>query len=306
MTSANDSKRKWAQGPASPSLQFKYDENTGKAIPISEATPLPISNTPTAISMADATLHIARGLVPGIRSINKFGRNIEIDQNITADVWDGGQATGGVSLIWVAPLAARTHTIASTSASDTNGGVGARTVKIFGLISWDAKEVTELVTMDTASPPVTSNAYVIIYRMLVMTKGATSSNVGIITATATTDGTVTARINAGVGQTRMAIFGVPSIQTAYLCGMYASANKAGGSTALADVSLLSNPEPGVEDTNFLTKHTFGLMTSGTSSYMHHFCYPKRIEGPAIFKMQVVSGTNDMDVSAGFDMVLIDN
>lgn len=253
----------------------------------------------------DFLSEVALGNIAGRSAVNKFGRNIEIDLNVTADIWDGGH-TGDESLIWVAPTQARTHTIASTSASDTNQGVGANTLRIFGLTDWDTAEVSEDIVLNTGSPPVTVNSYVIIHRMRVLTKGATNVNVGIITATATTDGTVTAKIRAGQGQTQMAIYGIPSTQTALMHNLYGNVNRAGGASGLLDASLLVNPEPQSELTNFLTKHTFGLQTVGTSSEAVKYKPPKVISGPAIIKVQAVSGTNDMDVSAGFDIELVTN
>ena len=260
------------------------------------------------IGTKDVRLETAIGNIPGRTAVNKFGRNIEINSGVTADIWDGGHtlASGGVSLIWVAPTQARTHTIASTSADDTDAGAGARTVRIYGLTGWGAAEVTEDVTMNTGSPPVTSNSYVIIHRMEVLTKGATGANIGIITATATTDNTITAQIRVGQGQTQMAIYGIPSTQKAYMGAWYDSANKAGGATGVADMSWCMNPEPDAELLNFIIKHTSGLQTTGTSARDHPYYVPKLVTGPAIIKMQVLSGTNSMDISAGFDLILVDN
>ena len=256
----------------------------------------------------DFSLEASRGNIPGISTINKFGRNIEIDSGVTADIWDGGHtvASGGVSLIWVAPTQARTHTIASTDANDTSGGTGARTVRIHGLTSWSASEATEDVTMNTGSPPVTSSSYVIIHRMQVLTKGATDVNIGTITATATGDGTVTAQIRPSQGQTQMAIYGIPSTQKLFISDIYGIANKAAGAAGLIDMSLLVNPEPDTELTNFVTKHTFGLQTVGTSAYNETFNPQKVISGPAIIKISGTSGTNNMDVDAGFDAFIVDN
>ncbi len=147
----------------------------------------------------------------------------------------------------------------------------------------------------------------IIHRMKVLTKGnnANGPNVGTITATAATDSTITAQIRATQGQTQMAIYGIPSIQTAYVYGWYASANKA-VATGVADLNLLYNPEPDDERINFLVKHTAGLQTTGTSVYNHQFAIPKTFAGPGILKVQAASGTNDMDISAGFDLLLVDN
>lgn len=259
----------------------------------------------------DFNLEVARGNISGMSSVNKFGRNIEIDDGVTADIWDGGHTvgSGGVSLIWVAPTQARIHNIVSSSASDDGApvGVGARTIRVYGLTSWDTAEVYEDIIMNGTTIVPTTNSYVIIHRMEVLTKGATSSNVGIIKATAQTDNTITAQVRVGQGQTQMAIYGVPSIQTAYIGLLYAYGNRAGGVAAAAvDVNLSVNPEPDVELLNFITKQTFGLQTTGTSGLPFPYLLPKKIDSPAIIKMSVTSGANNIDVSAGFDLILVDN
>lgn len=256
----------------------------------------------------DPSLSIAAGEIPGITAVNKFGRNIEIDAAVTADVWDGGYtvASGGVSLIWIAPTQARIHNIVSSSASDDGSpvGVGARTLRVYGLTSWDTVETNEAIILNGTTNVPTVNSYVIIYRMEVLTKGATSSNVGVIKATAQTDNTITAQIEVGKGQTQMAIYGIPSIQTLYLTKIYASV--LGKATGSASIALLVNPEPQTELLNFLHKHTFGIVASGGNPSVQLFNPPKKISGPAILKIQVVAEANDTDISAGFDGVLVDN
>jgi hypothetical protein len=260
------------------------------------------------LGVAPVTLRAAMGLHPGVSTVNKFGRNIEVDSGVVADIWDGGHtvASGGVSLIWVAPTIARTHTIASTDAGDTSDGAGARTMRISGLIDWDIPEVSEDVTLNTGSPPVTARSYVIIHRMQVLTMGATSVNIGTITATATGDGTVTAQLRPGEGQTQMAIYGIPSVQTAYMGRIYANVNRSVVASSAVDISLRVNPEPDAQLTNYLAKHTFGLQTDGTSAFTILYYVPKVIPGPAIIKIQATSGANDMDISAGFDLLLVNN
>ena len=142
--------------------------------------------------------------------------------------------------------------------------------------------------------------------MKVLTKGGTSVNVGVITATAQSDNTITAQINVGKGQTQMAIFGIPSTQIVQMKRLYGNVNKAGGAAGLVDATLLFNPEPDVEITNFPVRHTFGLQTVGTSALTITYATPKVFEGPGIIKIQVLSGTANMDVSAGFDLIIVDN
>lgn len=258
--------------------------------------PAPTTNPPS--------LDIPLGNVDGQTSVNKFGRSTNVDSGVDTDIWDRANSTDDQD-IWTAPTTARTHDIASTSASDTSGGAGARTIQVYGLTSWSTAEVSETITMNGTSNVATSNSYVIIHRMKVLTKGATNVNVGVITATAQTDSTVTAQINAGEGQTQMAIYGVPSTQTAYMTQLYASCNRAVSSVAV-NVSLLQNPEPDTELTNFLIKHTAGLNTAGSSAINHLFTMNNGFSGPCILKVQASANANDADVSAGFDLILVDN
>ncbi len=255
----------------------------------------------------DFLLEVARGKISGMFSGNKFGRNIEIDSATTADIWDGGQATAGVSLIWVAPTAARVHQLASTSTSDDGDpvGVGARTVEVFYLPDWDTAETSTTVTMN-GTTNVALPSMVMINTMRVVTKGATSSNVGIITATADSDSTITSQIRAGQGRTQQAILGVPSTQKLFIGRLYANVNKAGGAAGLMDMNLCVNPEPADEPINCNIAHTFGLQTVGTSALTINFATWKTIDGPAYVKLQGISNTDNMDVSAGFDYLLVNN
>jgi hypothetical protein len=208
-------------------------------------------------------------------------------------------------LIWVAPTAARQHNIASTDGGDTLLGAGARTIQVYGLPDWDTAEVSEVIEMAGAADVLTDNSYVIIHRIKVLTKGATSTNIGVITATAVSDATVTALIRAGEGQTQMVIYGIPSTQTLYMGRVYGNlikGNVAGG----CSVAVKYNPEPQTELTNFLTKHTFGIQSTGTSALTINYSSPKTFSGPGILKLEVTSTANDMDVSGGFDGLLFDD
>ncbi len=257
--------------------------------------------------MSDFNFEVARGGIPGLSSVAKFGRSTNVDSGVDTDIWDGANPTLDQA-IWIAPTAARVHAIVSSDAGDDGDpvGVGARTVRIFGLTSWSTKEVFEDITLNGVGSVNTVNSYVIIHRMKVLTKGATSSNVGIIKATAASDNTITAQILAGKGQTQMAIYGIPSTQTAYMERLYATMNRASGATSLVDMTLLFNPEPDAELLNFLTKHTMGLLSVGSTDIEHVFGPPKVFPGPGILKVQGVGSSADIDVDAGFDLVLEDN
>lgn len=251
-------------------------------------------------------IELSAGRLEGYGTVNKFGRSSNVDSAVATDIWDGANATDDID-IWVAPTQARVHNIASSSASDDGDpvGVGARTLRLYGLTNWDTAEVSEDITLNGTTDVATSNSYVIIHRLVVLTKGATSANVGKITATAVTDNTVTAQITAGEGQTQMAIYGLPSTQAAYMTAFYASVVKAGASPKVS-IALLVNPEPDSELLNFLLKDMFGLDSTGTS-YVYHRRYPYfEIVGPAIIKLQGNSTGDNTDVWAGFDLILKNN
>lgn len=256
----------------------------------------------------DSNLSIPKGEIAGHASVNKFGRTTNADSGIATDVWDRANATNDQD-VWLSPTAARVHTVVSTSDLDGKtaapSSVGARTIRIYGLTSWSTAETSEDITLDGTTGVNTTNSYVIIHRIKVLTCGTSGPNVGYITATAVTDGSVTAQINPSEGQTQMAIYGVPSTQTAYLTGWYASINKA-VATAQGNISLLASIDQANTNNEWQVKHTTGLNTTGTSTYQHHFNPYNGFAGPVVLKLQVVTGQNDCDVSGGFDLILVNN
>jgi hypothetical protein len=254
-------------------------------------------------SLGNLMLEIPMGRLPGYSGVNKFGRAPNMGGASPVDVWDNALAQP----IWLPPTAARIHTIKSTNVADALAGAGAKTVRVYGLTSWGAAEDSEVISLNGTTGVPTTKAYVVIHRMAVVTKGTSGPNVGTISAIAAApDNYVTAQINAGQGQTQMAIYGVPSTQTAYLHCYYASFNKSGGSAGSIDVSLRVNPEPDVERLGYLTKSTRAVQSTGTSDITH--CYDPyfKIPGPALIKIQGEPSSNNFDMSAGYDLILVDN
>ncbi len=257
-----------------------------------------------AISVTDPTLEIAIGNIAGRSTINKFGRSTNVDIADT-DIWDRANTTDDQK-IWLAPTAARIHTIASDSGSDTTGGVGANQIEITYLPDWNTVQTSEIVVGNLNAGIAMANAAVIIHRMEVMPQPtSTSANVGTITATAATDATVTAQIEPGKGHTQMAIFGFSSTQTLYIGRLYGNVvGAAAGSEAVA--SLLFNPNPNLQSLVYLTRHTFGIRGTGTSALTINYFAPKVFEGPGILKLQVAGDAVNMDISGGVDGVLVNN
>ena len=210
------------------------------------------------IGARDPMLEIAKGTVHGTSHVNKFGKAIDVDLATPTDVWDGADGVTSTD-IWVPPTVARTHDIASTDANDDGDpvGTGARTINIQGLDSnWILQ--SEDITLNGTSNVATANTYHRIFRMKVLTVGSGGVNAGIITATAQTDATVTAAIQAGNNQTLMAIYTVPADKKAYVTNMYASFSASTPATVTGSVKLLMKQDASQSNSPFNVKHIFGI------------------------------------------------
>jgi len=200
---------------------------------------------------------------------------------------------------------ATTETLVSGSwgAANTVNGVGARTVRIWGLKTWTKDEVTEDVNCNGVDTVATVNSYVMINRVKVLTYGTSGPNVGNVTLTAITDATVTARVLATVGESQMAIYGVPSTRTLFMSRVYVQLFRSGGSAGEADVLLLINENPTSNVGDFLTKRRLGVNSVANSFVEQPYTPPLEIIGPALMKLQVADTTDNQDVGGGFDGIL---
>lgn len=254
---------------------------------------------------------IPKGLITGYSGVNKFGKTVNVDSGVATDIWDGANdAPGAASPIWVPPTQARIHAITSTNDNDGKTGApsstGARTIRVYGLTDWDTAESSEDITLDGTTPVNTVNSYVIIHRMKVLTSGASGPNLGVIKATAATDGTVTAEIVVGDGQTQMAIYGIPSTQTAYVTNFYASCERSSPTGVHVDIKLLWVFDVENQPTVRQVKHTLGLDQEGSTYVRHEYNPYNGFAGPGIFILQASASANDASVDGGFDLILVTN
>jgi hypothetical protein len=264
------------------------------------------------LPVVDAILHGSKGVVTGLNKVNKYGRAIDGVQVTMTDIWDRADAAA-TQQIWLAPTAARIHTIVSTAAADDGtpegAGVGAQAVRVWYLPDWDTKEAFEDVILNGVAGVAMNNAAVIIHRMKVIPVGTTYAiNAGNITATAAVDATVTAQINIGQGQTNMAIYGIPSVQKAYLTGYIINAHETAnpGTAVEVDFNMIINERPDLITTAFLNKSNLGIRTTGSTAPYRPFNPYKEVEGPAIIKFQADATAADIEGVAEFDAWLVDN
>ncbi|KKL49364.1 hypothetical protein LCGC14_2316230, partial [marine sediment metagenome] len=213
---------------------------------------------------------------------------------------------GDTLVLWdeTSAIIATTSTVTggTWATATTLGGTGARTIRFWGLKTWSSIETSEDVGLHGIVGVTPATTWVIIHRMEVRTSGGTSRNAGIISATATSDGTVTAQIAVGKGRTKMAIYGVPSGHTFQMGDYYGSVLKAAAALR-CNFTLLHNPEPDVQTTMFNQVHDWGLDTTGNSGFIHEFNLPFQLAGPCIIKLRGNATANDTTAIGGFNGIV---
>ena len=224
--------------------------------------------------------------------IDRMGANLDVDSSAAEDVW----AYGGD---WVAPTAARTHTLVSSSAADAAAGTGARTLHVRGLDA-DYNIQEEMISLNGQSNVVTANAYIILDHAHVTTAGSGGTNAGNITITASVDATAQGYIASGVGTTLNAWYQVPAGYTGYLLQWGAGVQQTSASNAI-DVFLYKKDFGGI----FVMQDVIPLYTGGTSHAHHEYCLPQPFAAKSIVKMRAANATaNNNDVHVTFALLLV--
>jgi hypothetical protein len=252
------------------------------------------------ITDAEDALDIARGNVVGQSTVHKFGRGADID---TADgfvvLWDGAEYNAAL----------KTYTYSTTAdidriSSDNNSDTVA--IEITGLdTNWDL--VTQTKTLTGQTPVALDTSLIRVFRM--KNVGATDllGNVFCFVNVTTTLGvpdTITntrAMINNGNNQTLMAIYTIPNDKTGYILSWYAALSSAKASS-FNNMEMKARPFGGV----FQLKHTSTLSSAGSSHVQHTFFVPQSFPEKTDFVMLSDSSVNDNAVSAGFDLILVDD
>lgn len=117
---------------------------------------------------------VALGNVTDATTWNKFGYNDDID---TASGEEVIASFGGTFNIMTS---ADTLDVVSSSAQDGVAGTGALTILITGIDSGSVAQ-TEIVTMNGTTPVTTSNTWLGVNRVVVLSSGSNDANVGTIT-----------------------------------------------------------------------------------------------------------------------------
>ena len=240
----------------------------------------------------DFYLAVAKGDFTGYSNVSKFGRNPSVKSADYETLWDG-------SNLYPWPTAAETLNVVSTDANDTSAGTGARTVEIEGLDSnWDVQ--TETVSMNGTTNVTTTNTFLRVYRVRVVTAGSTGVNEGTITCTNTTSSNVIGQISlgsSGFGQSLMALYTVPAGKTAYLINFDFSSSKDNEHTF-----RIMTRDNTVTDAAWNTKE-FASARGGFND-LRKWAIQKYTEKTDIDMQAIASAASA--ASGGFELILIDN
>lgn len=240
-------------------------------------------------------LWVAMDRVPGVSPVNKFGRNTDIDTATTPeDLWGGGGVYAGFPENTAEPIE-----VLSDSASDASAGVGARTVVIQGLNS-DWLETSEAITLNGLTPVQSVNTYRRVHTMRVATSGSSVFNVGTITVRhATTEANVFLTMVPNTNQTNCSAYTVPAGKSAYLTDV---------------IAIMRGAVNGTADMAFWIR-AFGQAPrlrrpfAVSSNFEHHdeISVPIQLaeKTDIIIRCTTVS-TNNLEVAAGYDLVLVKN
>ena len=156
----------------------------------------------------DFTTDVAMGGRTGHSIFNKFGSNPDIDTGTPELIAAQG---GNLSIMTTAD----TLDIVSDSANDTVAGTGARVLLITG-IDENNLAVEETLVMNGVTPVTTTNSYLGVNRIVVVSSGSVGANDGNITADDTSDTVgVQAYVAAGSSVTEQCFIHTP-ISTNFL------------------------------------------------------------------------------------------
>lgn len=256
----------------------------------------------------DFGLEVAKGNVTGHTFIHKFGFNPDIDTSTIADIWEFG-AVGG-NLEYDFPTSDETIYLSSSDGGDS--GVS-YTVTVEGLDQYWVTQVIEDVQLNGQTPVQVGSgeSWMRINRMYTSGATATAGNVyAANTATGTSGNggvptsasTVRAYYTINGQQTQQAIYSIATDMTGYMPNWWTSILGSLGVAQTIDVEIHIREFGGT----FRVKQNVGL-ASNSGEWIHYWKIPMPVhEKSDILVHAHDASTNAMQVSAGFDVILVEN
>mgnify|MGYP003627691103 FL=1 len=239
-------------------------------------------------------LRVAQGTVTGAASLYRFGFNADVDTT-EETVWSEG---GNIPY----PAAAGEVYISSSNANDVAGsGTGVRTIKVQGL---DANyvQIEEDISLNGQTQVITTKEYLRVFKAFALTTGSNGASAGTIYVgtTGATAG-VPPVVYASFGdsnQTQMAVYTVPANKTLYIDEIAFTA-----AIASATNSVTVKFKTREHATNAFRTRFIQVLESNTT--VAPFAYPLAIPAKTDIECRAIATTNNNQISASFEGVLID-
>lgn len=247
---------------------------------------MPIFQNPSQTAQGkveEFALQLARGHIANHSFVHKFGAVPEMSKNTTGTVWDVNDTIYPWN-DWATP---GTVSVTTVNASD-NG----KKLTIQGLDA-NYKFQEETITMSSSSNVSSTLSFIRLNRGFVF-DGDTNVNDVLVTKNSNT----VLKINAGKGQTLMAIYTVPADKTGYL--VQGTASIQSGADATGDMFIRY-----FSQTSFRVGHSFEVSGTG-GQYEYTFSVPIPIPEKSDIDVRTSVRTNNARLTAAFDIILIDN
>lgn len=221
--------------------------------------------------------------------VHKFGRAADIDA-ANVDIWD--VSSGNYEFPTVA-----TSTQVVGLANDLPSSDGVHSVMVYGLLA-DGSEVTEVATLNGATPVVLTNSFYRVNRMHIDTVGASGVNSGFIDVTHSGSATL-ARISPLEGQTQQAIYTIPAGVTGSIAAWHVEASR---ETSQVDVKTSVRLQTRENGKGWRTRDSglAGTTQSLSRKYVGETAVPVKPLTDIRVRVTAVN-TNNASVTAGFEI-----
>ena len=257
--------------------------------------PVEIVADTTGLVTKDFLLAVAMGDIAGHSLVIVRGHNPDIDSSTEEDVWEVG---GTITYL----TSGETMEIASSSAQDGVAGTGALTVLVNGCSGTGAAQ-TEIITTNGTTDVQTLNSYLRVNSLIVLTAGTNEANVGNLTATATTAGTVQCEMDAGEGISQNSHYCVPLATTGYLYKVELNAAKiSGGGSPEIEFKGMARPNGAA----WLQLFDKKMDTSVTDEIDLDLPFPTAMAALTDIKFRADTDTNNTEVRTRMYLLLVED
>jgi hypothetical protein len=247
----------------------------------------------TSNIMDSYLLDITRGVIPGQKSLDKFGRTQVLPSGtLTEDVWNGG----GIYTGFPTTGTAQTLEIVRSNTGDVGD------LQIFGL-DRDYNEIQETVNLTGTGTHLTTQSFWRANRAI--WRGSSDMAGDITIRHSTTTANIFAVMPADVNQTAIACTTIPAGYTGYLKSLNIRMTRANGQSASAEVGFKIRETDGTTFQVFRNIRPEAITTSQSYSFnSNNFL---TIKEKSDIKVSVLfTSDTGTKFSADFDLILIKN